>query len=367
MRVLALLLCLVLLAGSVLAAPLQEAEQVDKAMAEMAGVPAGRLLAQEDWLPAGNSVSDWTAMAFAMGGVEERYGDYLEALKAHVTQAYQESGCLDRIKATEYHRIALTVLALGGDPTQFGEDGDAVNLIADGTYAFQGELGKQGLNSWIFALITLDAANYAVPENAKYTRETMMEAICTAQEPDGGFGLAAGSSDVDITAMALQALAPYQERCRETVERALNYLASRMTEECGFVSYGAENVESAAQVVIALCALGLDPAQETQFCRGEQSLLTGIARYRQPDGTYSHGLEDGEGNLMATEQALLALLAVERLRNEGARLYDFTGYQAPLQKNASSAIWIITGGALLVICVVAAILVRRKGRKPWKD
>lgn len=48
-----------------------------------------------------------------------------------------------------------------------------------------------------------------MPEDAAYTREEILAAILEAQEPDGGFGLTAGASDVDITAMALQALAPY--------------------------------------------------------------------------------------------------------------------------------------------------------------
>ena len=42
-----------------------------------------------------------------------------------------------------------------------------------------------------------------MPEDAAYTREEILAAILEAQEPDGGFGLTAGASDVDITAMAV--------------------------------------------------------------------------------------------------------------------------------------------------------------------
>ena len=50
--------------------------------------------------------------------------------------------------------------------------------------------------------------------------------IRAAQEPDGGFGLVSGASEADLTAMALQALAPYGRD--ETVERALAWLKDQM-------------------------------------------------------------------------------------------------------------------------------------------
>lgn len=56
-------------------------------------------------------------------------------------------------------------MALGADPTCFGRNpqGQPIDLIADGTYAWDttSSLGTQGLNSWIFALITLDAGGTA--------------------------------------------------------------------------------------------------------------------------------------------------------------------------------------------------------------
>lgn len=329
LSLLALLLSLVILAGCAPAQPQTPASQAAAGIRSLLGAKKS-LLADESICPAGSSAFDWIAMAFAIAGEKEDYDSYLSALERYVTARYAEYGTLDQRKATEFHRISLTILALGGDPTCFGTDaaGNSVDLIRDGTYAYAGELGAQGLNGLIFGLITLDAGAYAVPADAKFTREMIVDAILEAQEPDGGFGLMPGTSDPDITAMALQALAPYAERAPEAIEAALDYLAGAMSESCTYYTYNTETVETGCQVVIALTALGLDPAAEQAFCRGERNLLTGIEGFRMSDGSFAHRRSDAEGNLVATEQAMLALLSLERL-SDGAGLYDFSKWEGP--------------------------------------
>ena len=205
-RLLALLLTLVLVI------PAYGQETLD-ALAAAQGCTAETLL-QSDKLTAGDSVSDWVAIAVSRTGTEGDTSAYRKALERYVTRMYREQGGLDRLRATEWQRTALTALALGADPTAFGRDknGRSVNLLADGVYQFTAakSLGTQGLNGWIFGLIALDSARFAVPEDAVYTRATILQALVAAQEPEGGFGLTVGNSDVDLTAMTLQALAPYQ-------------------------------------------------------------------------------------------------------------------------------------------------------------
>lgn len=182
--------------------------QIAQGMKKLAGVEEGDcLLNASDEFPAGSSVCDWAALACAVGGAEDSYTAYLHALEAYVKNKLGEDSSLGR--ATDYHRIALTVLALGGDPAAFSEDknGEPVNLIEFGTYNYPGELGAQGLNAYIFALITLDSESYAVPDGSRYTRTGIIKEILAAEEPGGGFGLDKGTFDIDITAMALQALA----------------------------------------------------------------------------------------------------------------------------------------------------------------
>lgn len=288
---------------------------------------SGPLLAAQDTLPAGSSLSDWLAIALSLSGEADDYATYLAALEQYVTARYAQNGTLDRWMATEFHRVALAVLACGGDPTAFGTapDGTPINLIADGIYHFNGDLTAQGLNAVIYALLALDAGGFAVPEDAAYTREVLVSLLLSQQEADGGFGLLAGGSSADITAMALQALAPYAE-ASDAISRAVSYLADSMTDACTFLSYEEANIETACQVVIALCALGIDPRSDARFTRGAQTIVTQMEEFRLPDGSYAHALGEQEGNLLTTEQVMLAQAAVQRLAR-GQRLYDFSGQE----------------------------------------
>ena len=147
------------------------------AMKALTGSDKKQVLSDEEALPAGNSISDWVAMTLALSGSEEAYSAYLDRLEEYVSDCYEEQGCIDDVKATETQRIALTVLALGGDPQNFGtdENGEPVNLIADGTWNFPGgSIGQQGTNGYIYGLLALDANNYEIPADADMTREQLM-------------------------------------------------------------------------------------------------------------------------------------------------------------------------------------------------
>lgn len=368
-RLIAAVLCVLLLLPTVAFAEAQPS--LEKQIAQSAeGISAlggkkGDLLKDRELFPAGDSVCDWLAMAMALSGAKECYSDYLAALKAYVEDAYAKNGYLDRNKATEYHRIALTVLALGGAPTHFGTkpDGSAIDLIAEGTYNYARDPGAQGLNGWIWALLALDAKDTEVPDDARYSREDMVNAIVIAQEPDGGFGLIPGKSDVDITAMAVQALAPYRNQMETEIDAALSYLSGQLTDTCGYIAYDDENAESTAQVILALCALGIDPETDSRFVKGEYTPLTELSRFREADGTYRHVLE-GAGDGLATAQSVLALVAVQRVRSGQPWVLHFDGAQAPREASGTNGIIICAViGAVVVIAAGAIYIIGRKRKK----
>ena len=189
-------------------------------------------------------------------------------------------------------------------------------------------------------MITLDSESYTVPDGSRYTRTGIIKEILAAEEPGGGFGLDKGTFDIDITAMALQALAPYYGsqnalsvgispgEISRTVDRALARLASVMKENCTFCSYGAENTESTAQVIIALCSLGIDPRTDERFMRGGKNIVDGMQSFLLPGSVYRHSANDSEGNLMSTEQAMLAHIALYKADHKLGRLYDFSKSKA---------------------------------------
>ena len=173
-KLIALLLCVVCLAQSAFAASPAESAR-DLALSAVSGQKflagvSGELLAQGEDFPAGTSVCDWTAIAFALLGAEDGAA-YLAAENEYISANFPLPASGRAPVATDWQRAALTVRALGGDPTACGTDG-SVDLIAGGVYDYAGDsLGMQGLNGWIFALIALDCGGYEVPKGSRYTRE----------------------------------------------------------------------------------------------------------------------------------------------------------------------------------------------------
>lgn len=291
------------------------------------------ILDNAEMMPAGNSAGDWTAMTLAFSGEKDEFDAYLSRLQQYVVEQYDTEGYLHRVKATEYHRISLTMLALGGNPSAVEYRDGYIDLIADGTYNFHaGSPGIQGSNGLIYALLSLDASDYELPADVSYTREMLVEELLIYQKEDGGFSLDASlGSDIDITAMAVQALAHYYEQnnVKESIDQALLWLSEQMKNNGTFESYGAENVESCAQVILALCAMGIDPIENAMFTKSGVTVFDGMNRFRMKDGLYKHTVDDTEYNHMSTYQALLALEAVEKLKNGSGWIFDFRDYAVP--------------------------------------
>lgn len=353
---------------------------MDVAVAQRAerGIADNQPLLTEDAFPAGSSVSDWTALAMARAGIADDYAGYLARLQAYVERQYAENGGLHAVKATEYHRIALTAAALGGDPVAFGAkpDGTAIDLVAEGTYNWQGDdLGGQGLNGWIFALLTMDAVGAEVPADARYSRQDMLDAIVSAQLPEGGFSLGGGAMDVDITAMALQALAPYREQYQEVIDAALNALSAAQTVTGGFESWGAQSSESCAQVILALTALNIDPTADERFQKNQRNVVEALMDFRLSDGGFAHE-KDGPLDAMACEQAMQALTAME-LRQQGeGRLFDLTAAhpvqlettpdtdtETPAESGGSFPVLPVVLIVIAVVIAMALVLVLKKKRE----
>ena len=211
-------------------------------------------------------------------------------------------------KITDIAGLVLAMTAAGLDPTNL----DGENLIDK--MLDSDRMLSQGLNGPIFVLIALDCGEYAASGNTAWTREKLIEAITGAQNPDGGFSLTEDEdSNTDITAMALCALSGYMKDAavKAAVDKALGFLSEIQLENGGYMLYNQENCESAAQVIIALSALGIDPFKDERFIK-ENNLIDVLLSYRQSDNKFSH-LPGYDANDMATEQALIALLAYKNL------------------------------------------------------
>lgn len=310
---------------------------------------------------------EWLAIALARSGKTVPEGYYDSILKA--VQAAE--GNLSDTKYTEYSRTILALTALGKNPADVGGY-DLLSKLAD-----MDKVTYQGINGAIFALIALDSGHYEVPAAPEGTTQTSREALVAylleAELPEGGWTLSGSTADVDITAMVLQALANYQseEEVKNAVERGLNTLSTLQLADGGFGSWGTVNSESCAQVIIALTALGIDPATDSRFLKHGFSPLDALCAF-YTEGGFRHS-KDGAVDAMATEQALCALTAYYRFTNHLSALYDMadTAVDAtPVQPTApveeeegetSVVVWIAVGVAA-VGAAGGLLAVRRRKR-----
>ena len=269
----------------------------------------------------GSVGGEWLIMGLARSGLEisdEYYEIYFQNLCAYTAQ---QGGVLHAKKFTEYSRVILAVTAIGRDPADVGGF-NMLQPLAD----FE-QTVFQGINGPIFALLALDSGNYEIPENTvgstQATRDLYVDYIINAQLENGGWSLMGGEAEIDVTAMALQALANYQDRkdVAEAVEKGLAVLSERQNDQGGYQYNAAESVssESISQVIVALAELGI-ALDDPRFVKNGNTLLDALMQFQQADGGFAH-LMDGETDLLATEQAFYALVAANRVAQGASSLY----------------------------------------------
>ena len=265
---------------------------------------------------------EWAVIGLARSGYSVPK-DYFDTYYANV-EKYVKSckGVLHERKYTEYSRVIIALTAIGRDPSNVA----GYNLLTP-----LGDFDKtiwQGLNGPIWALIALDSGNYTIPKNAtaktQATRQLYIDEILNRQQKDGGWTLDdTGDSDPDMTAMALQALAKYQDQkaVKTATDSALSWLSKNQDSKGGFASWGTVNAESTAQVIVALCELGIS-LDDSRFVKNGHGLIENLLTFRQSNGSFTHTLDSAEGNnQMATEQCFYALVAADRAENGKNSLY----------------------------------------------
>ena len=275
----------------------------------------------------GSLGGEWTVLALARGGADTEtayFTDYYAALEQTVREA---NGVLSERKYTEYSRVILALSALGKDARDVAGY-DLTLPLGDFEKA-----KAQGVNGAIYALLALDSRDYPMPQNAaantQATRQLYVDAILAAQLADGGWSFMGEDADPDLTAMALQALAKYREQSsvQLAANRALVCLSAMQNADGGFSSWGSENAESCAQVLLALNALGLD-ADDSRFVKNSHSALDALLTYQNADGGFCHE-RGGETNLMASEQAACALASLVRAERGESGLYRMAALMQP--------------------------------------
>ena len=268
--------------------------------------------------PTVNSIGgEWMVIGLARSGRPVPAG-YYDNVVEYVKAKADANERLHPAKVTDNARVILALTAIGKDVTNVGGHNLLKGLDS------MDYIQTQGINGPIWALIALDSHNY--PTSGDVTREKLIQAILDAQLPGGGWNLSGNDADPDMTAMAIQALAPYykeNDAVKAAVDKALDVLSELQLATGGFGSWGTENSESCAQVIVALTALGIDPAKDSRFIKNGLTILDALASYYVDGGGFRH-IASGDRDGMATEQGYYALAAYYRFINGQTRLYDMS-------------------------------------------
>lgn len=266
--------------------------------------------------------SEWYILGLARSG-RKVSDDYYKAIEKYVSENIDENGRLDEKRATDNAKLVLVLSALGRDVTDVGGH-DLLQALSDMDYVTQ-----QGLSGAIYALLAFDCRGYDIPaadKNAVQTsREGLVKYILDRQLKDGGWAYSGDKAEPDMTAMALQALAAYYKtdaKVKDAVDKSVTCLSKLQNTTGGYDSYGSVNSESAAQVITALTALGIDPDNDARFVKNGVSVLDSLCGF-YVDGGFRH-VSDGKLDPTATAQGYYALAAYYRFADSQTALYDMT-------------------------------------------
>lgn len=274
---------------------------------------------------------EWAVLGQARAKVplsEAYIAAYYEKVVAYVKANIGSDGVLvdpesHNPTVTDNERIILALTAIGKDPANVGGE-NLLKALQNKDIMKVTDTSNTDINGLVMGLLALNSRNY--------TSDTswLVQAVLEQQNKDGSWSASADTKpvgDVDMTAMALQALAPYHkdggnETVNTAVEKALNWLSGKYRS-------GYDSSESCAQVVIALSALNLDANTDARFTKTVEgktlSVLGNLLQYRVAEnGGFKHQFADKAVNEMATEQALCAMAAYARFTEKANALYDMT-------------------------------------------
>lgn len=275
---------------------------------------------------------EWAVLGQARAKVplsEAYIAAYYEKVVAYVKANIGSDGILRKPDdkntpvITDNERIILALTAIGKDPANVGGE-NLLKALQNKDIMQVTDTSNTDINGLVMGLLALNSRNY--------TSDTswLVQAVLAQQNEDGSWRASADTKpvgDVDMTAMALQALAPYykdggNETVNTAVEKALNWLSGKYRS-------GYDSSESCAQVVIALSALNLDANTDARFTKTMEgktlSVLGNLLQYRVVEnGGFKHQFADKAVNEMATEQALCAMAAYARFTEKANALYDMT-------------------------------------------
>ena len=250
---------------------------------------------------AGKGASEWYAI-----GLSAYYGGLDLSGYGSTLSFYLSKNTISSPVSRQRCALALIACKMQNDPFVFATAKDSVGNLGIMSYIFGLELSNNG------AAVSI-------------SKDDIISELLSLKNPDGGWSVSSGNSDVDVTAMALTALASHkgEQRVSSAVNDGLSFLSSKQLSSGGFSSYGTENAESSAQVIVALTALSINPKTDSRFLKNGNSVFSALSKFRLSDGSFCHAM-GGSSNGTATVQAFYSLVALWRYEHGLPPLFDLS-------------------------------------------
>ncbi len=250
---------------------------------------------------AGKGASEWYAI-----GLSAYYGGLDLSGYGSTLSSYLSKNTISSPVSRQRCALALIACKMQNDPFVFATAKDSVGNLGIMSYIFGLELSNNG------AAVSI-------------SKDDIISELLSLKNSDGGWSVSSGNSDVDVTAMALTALAPHkgEQRVSSAVNDGLSFLSSKQLSSGGFSSYGTESTESSAQVIVALTALSINPKTDSRFLKNGNSVFSALSKFRLSDGSFCHAM-GGSSNGTATVQAFYSLVALWRYEHGLPSLFDLS-------------------------------------------
>jgi len=262
---------------------------------------------------------EWVVMD--MAAYEDTNPDSAYKSTADAKQAYIDSAIAaitaEGAGEAAYAKAIVILQSIGADPqTLYPTDSDTPVSAVDGLKTLE----AHSSSAWVapYTLMALNQGDYDTDE----LEQSIITSVLTNQAEDGSWS--EWGDSIQTTANMIAGLSFYydsDETVKTAVDKAVTFLSSAQKEDGTFDAYGSgSDANTAAMVVIALSALGIDPDTDERFIKHETSALDGLLSFALADNTAFGYTDNSTANSYATEQGFRALIAADTLRN----VYDFS-------------------------------------------
>ena len=238
----------------------------------------------------------------------------IQTYVASVEQAMQKGKLSRETVPTTIERVILTLNALGLDATNFcGQD------LTAWLYENQ-NWNNYRSNDLMWGLIALNSGKYTATAVDDYKKALIRQLTNYQNQENGAFFYSQSyqADDVDMTAMAMIALAPYKDSdatAKKMYDAGWKYIESKRDDKGNYGGEGSNSYDPCctnAYVVIAKCAAGQTGMEDTvswmlKNCLGEKGFNL-----------------NGEYNGMSTYQGMMAMAAYQRAKAGKAGLFNMS-------------------------------------------